>query len=248
LGVGFTKTVAVIGAPGQPLAVGVMVKVTVTGVFVVLVRFPLMFPLPLAAIPVTVVLFLTQLKVVEATFPESTIGVMAAAEQIVWAAGVATALGVGFTKTVAVMGVPGQPFAVGVMVKVTVMGALVVLVKLPLMLPLPLSAIPVTSTVLFLVQLKVVEATFPVSTIGVMAAAEQIVWAAGVATALGVGLTVILKVFVGPVLLIFPFVYVGVTMIVAVTGKDPRFVPVKASISPAPEVASPIDEVLLVHE
>ena len=60
-------------------------------------------------------------------------------------------------------------------VKVTVTGALVVLVKLPLMFILPLAAIPVTDTVLSLVQLKVVEATSPEIAIGVIAVAEQIV-------------------------------------------------------------------------
>lgn len=55
-------TVAVVDVPGQLLAVGVMVKVTVTGVLVVLVNKPLMVPLPLAARPVTVaVLSLVQL-------------------------------------------------------------------------------------------------------------------------------------------------------------------------------------------
>lgn len=62
-------------------------------------------------------------------------------------------VGVGLTSTVAVIGVPGQPFAVGVIVKVTVIGALVVLVSVPLIFPEPLLAIPVTVTVLFLVQL-----------------------------------------------------------------------------------------------
>ena len=75
------------------------------------------------------------------------------AEQMVCEAGVATALGVGFTNTVAVIGVPGQPLAVGVMVKVTVIGANVVFVNAPLILPDPLAAIPVTVAVLFLVQL-----------------------------------------------------------------------------------------------
>ena len=57
-----TKTVAVIGVPGQLLAVGVIVNVTVTAALVVLVKIPVIFPLPLAAIPVTVaVLFLVQL-------------------------------------------------------------------------------------------------------------------------------------------------------------------------------------------
>jgi hypothetical protein len=73
------------------------------------------------------------------------------------------------------MGVPPHPLAVGVIVNVTVSGALVVLVKLPLMSPLPLAAIPVTVPILFLVQLKVVEATFPDKTIVVIAVAEQIV-------------------------------------------------------------------------
>ena len=77
-----------------------MVKVTVTGAAVVLVKLPLMSPLPLAAIPVTdVVLSLVQLKVVPDTLPLSTIVVILSAEQIVCSEGVATASGVGFTKT-----------------------------------------------------------------------------------------------------------------------------------------------------
>lgn len=43
-----------IGVPLQPLAAGVIVKVTVTGVLVVLVSVPEISPAPLAAIPVTV--------------------------------------------------------------------------------------------------------------------------------------------------------------------------------------------------
>ena len=87
----------------------------------------------------------------------------------------AIALGVGFTKTVAVIGVPVQPLAFGVIVKVTVTGAVVVLVSVPVMFPLPLAAIPVTLAVLFLVQLKVVDTTFPVKAIVVMAVPEHIV-------------------------------------------------------------------------
>lgn len=41
-------------------------------------------------------------------------------EQMVCVDGVATTVGVGFINTVAVMAVPVQPFATGVMVKVTV--------------------------------------------------------------------------------------------------------------------------------
>jgi len=61
VGVGLTPTVALIGVPGHPLAVGVMLNVTVTNALVVLVREPVISPLPFAAIPVTVpVLFLVQ--------------------------------------------------------------------------------------------------------------------------------------------------------------------------------------------
>jgi hypothetical protein len=154
VGIGFTITVAVIGVPAQPLADGVMVKVTVTGTVVVLFNIPLIFPVPLAAIPGAVaVLSLVQLYVVPATELVNTIVLIAVPEQMVCDAGVATALGVGFTNTVAVIGVPGQPLAVGVMVNVTVMGANVVFVNAPLILPDPLAAIPVTVPVLFLVQL-----------------------------------------------------------------------------------------------
>ena len=79
------------------------------------------------------------------------------------------------TRTVAVMGAPGHPLAVGVMVKVTVMGALVVLVKVPLIFPEPLAAMPVTVTVLSRIQSNVVPGTLPVSTIVVIVEAEQIV-------------------------------------------------------------------------
>ena len=74
-------------------------------------------------------------------------------EQMVWLEGVATALGVGLTVTVDVRGVPGQLLAVGVMVKVTVIGTLVVLVNEPLMLPLPEATMPVTVPELSRIQL-----------------------------------------------------------------------------------------------
>ena len=115
--------------------------------------------------------------------------VMVAPEQMVCAAGVATTLSDGLTRTLAEMGVPGQLFAVGVMLKNTVMVSLVLLVSVPLMLPLPLAAMPVTEPVLLRVQLYVVPATLPERTIVVMGIPEQTFWEAGVATALGIGLT-----------------------------------------------------------
>lgn len=93
---------------------------------------------------------------------------------------------------------PAQPLAVGVIVNVTVTGAVVVLVNVPLISPAPLAAIPVTATVLSLVQLYTVPATLPVMAIVVIATPEHTVCDDGLATALGVGLTVIVKVFGAP--------------------------------------------------
>lgn len=153
-GLGLTVTVAVMSVPGQPFAVGVMVNVTVTGDNVVLVNTPLMLPLPLAAIPVTVpVLFLVHVYVVPETALLNAMAVILPPEQIGCDDGVAIASGVGFTTTVAVIDEPGQPAPdVGVIVNVTVTGALVVLVNEPLISPLPLAAIPVTAPVLSLVH------------------------------------------------------------------------------------------------
>ena len=119
----------------------------------VLVSVPLILPAPLAAIPVTVpLLSLVQLYTVPVTLPLNTIVVIAVPEHTVCDAGAATALGTGLTTTVAVIGEPTQPLAVGVIVKVTVIAAFVVLVSCPLILPEPLAAMPVTSMVLSLVQ------------------------------------------------------------------------------------------------
>ena len=100
---------------------------------------------------------------------------MPVAEHIVCVGVDVTAFGVGFTITVAVTGVPSQPFECGVIVKVTVTGAEVVLVKLPLISPVPLSSIPVTSSVLSLDQLKVLPETLPDKEIVSMELPEQII-------------------------------------------------------------------------
>ena len=104
-------TVAVTGVPVQPLAVGVIVKVTVTGESVVLVSEPEMLPLPDAAIPVTVaVLSRVQLYVVPLTGPVTAMVVIDPPEQTVCDDGVAELTdGVGLTVIVNVTGAPGQP-------------------------------------------------------------------------------------------------------------------------------------------
>ena len=91
------------------------------------------------------------------------------------------------------IGAPVQLFAVDVMVKVTVIGEAVALVRLPKILPLPLAAIPVTFTVLSLVQLKIVPLTLPDNIMSVILAPEQTVCDGGVATASGAGFTVTIK-------------------------------------------------------
>ena len=130
-------------------------NVTYIGAVVVFVRVPVILPVPLAVMPVTeAVLFLVQLYVVPLAPPLKATGVIVAPEQIVCDDGVATTtLAVGFTSTVVVMGVPVQPFAIGVMVNVTVTDDAVVFVKAPVILPDPLAAMPVTEAVLSLVQL-----------------------------------------------------------------------------------------------
>lgn len=85
--------------------------------------------------------------------PLNVIGVIREPEQIDCDVTDATAFGLGLTVTVAVIGVPAQEADDGVIVKVTVIGALVLLVNVPLILPVPLAAIPVTDAVLSLTQL-----------------------------------------------------------------------------------------------
>jgi hypothetical protein len=192
-GVGFTVIVKVIVGPGQPLAIGVTVIVATSGALVLLVAMKLgMSPLPAGARPMAGLSFV-QLNTVPATGPVKCISDVAEPLQSTWF-GCWLAVGVGFTSTVAVMLGPGQPLAVGIMVNVTNCGMNVLLVSVPAIgVPLPDAAIPVTFTRLSLVHVKVVPATSLVSTIGVIADAEQIVCEDGVAVACGVGLTVIVN-------------------------------------------------------
>jgi len=244
-GVGITSTVAVIEVQGKPAVGGIMVKDTVSGNGLVLVKVPLILPEPLAAIPLTVaVLFLVQLNTVPGMLPVSTIVVIAVPEQMVWLAGVATALGVGLTSTVAVIGAPAQLLAVGVMVKVTSTGARVVLVSVPLILPVPMPGIPVTVPVLSLVQLYVVPLTVLVNTIVVIGTPEHTVCDAGVAVATGVGLTTTVAVMDGPVQVTPPLVKLGVMVKVTVIGADVVLVSVPR-MSPPPEAGIPVTVTVL---
>ena len=80
-----------------------------------------------------------------------------------------------------------------------------------------------------------------------IADAEQIVCDEGVAVACGVGLTVIVNVIGVPVHVTPALVYVGVTVIVAVTGTLVRFTAMNDAILPVPVAASPMLGVLFVQ-
>jgi hypothetical protein len=145
----------------QPFAVPVTVIVAVIVDPVPLVTTNgLMFPVPLAARPMPVLLFV-QVNTVPVVAPENVTAVVVPPSQIAWLA-IAFTVGVGFTVIVNVIAVPAQPLAVvGVTVIVAVIGAAVLLVAVKLgILPWPLATRPMA--VLLLVQLNIVPATVPV--------------------------------------------------------------------------------------
>jgi hypothetical protein len=242
VGVGLTVMVAVIGVPGQLLAVGVIVIVAVIGVEPVFIAVnDGILPLPLAANPMVGSLFV-QAKVVPLTELLKAMDVIAKLLQTVCIDGVATTSGVGLTVIVTVIGVPEQPPAKGVIVIVAVTGVMIGLTAVKDgILPLPEPARPMPE--LLLVQVKVVPLTEPVKTIAVVAVLLQTVCVAGVATALGVGLTVIVAVEGVPK----QPPAKGVIVMVAVTGDVPGLTDVKDGTLPEPEAPSPIEVVLLVQ-
>jgi hypothetical protein len=134
------------------------------------------------------------------------------------------------------------------MVKVTSTGPLVVLVNVPLILPVPLAAMPVAVALLSLTQLNTVPGTVPVITMVVMAVAEQMVCDTGAGVAFGVGFTVMVKLLGVPTQLTPPLVKVGVTVTVPVIGAVPVLVAVKVGNElPAPLPPKPMVILLLVQ-
>jgi hypothetical protein len=122
-GTGLTFTVTVV-VDEQPLAAAVIVNIVVCWLLVMFVKVPLIFPLPLAAMSVTFVVFVrVQVNVVPATLLGlvTTIVVIAEPEHIVCVVeGVANTVGTGFTVTVTSRLAPLQPFDVGTTRYVTV--------------------------------------------------------------------------------------------------------------------------------
>ena len=207
IGSGCTSTVAVIASPAQPSPlVGMIVKVTVWSNPVRLRSVPLISPVPLAAMPVTLTLLsLVQAYVVTAFIPllvVRTIGAMVPLLHIVWLGGVATAIGSGCTSTVAVIASPAQPSPlVGMIVKVTVWSNPVRLRSVPLISPCSAGGYACDIDIVIPVQAYVVTAFIPllvVRTIGAMVPLLHIVWLGGVATAIGSGCTSTVAVIASP--------------------------------------------------
>ena len=115
VGAGFTVTVAVIGVPAHPPAVGVIVYTAVPADVEVALRACEMVEPEEAEAPLTFVCVTVHAKVAPPVLLVRLM-VVVAAEQIVCELGVAVADGAGFTVTVAVIGEPAQEFAVGVIV------------------------------------------------------------------------------------------------------------------------------------
>ena len=153
-------------------------------------------------------------------------------------------MGLGLTNTVTVIELEHPAAVDPVMVKVAVCAILVVLVRFPEIVdPVPLPAMPVRLTVLFLVQLNVVPATLFGLLISIWAivAPEQIVCVAGVAPTVGLGLTVIVAV----VVLEHPAAVDAVMVKVVVCGVLVVLVNVPEIVDPVPVAAMPVRFVVL---
>ena len=88
--------------------------------------------------------------------------------------------------------------------------------SIPLILPTPLAAIPVTLTLLSLVQFKTDPGTLLLFTIVVIAEPEQMTWLDGVAVATGNGLTVAVTGTLGELVQTVPSVYSKFTRLMLV--------------------------------
>jgi len=232
--------VNVMGVPGHPVAVGVTVMVLVTGVVpaLVAVNDPIL-PTPEPAKPMVVLLFV-QLNTVPVTAPVKLMAAVGAPVHNVWFA-TAFTLGPGFTVMVNVMGVPGQPLAVGVTVMVLVTGAVPALVAVKAgIFPTPLPPKPMD--VLLFVQLNTVPVTVPAKFTAVVGVLLHKVWLPTAVT-VGVGFTVMVNVMGVPG---HPLA-VGVTVMVLLIGVVPALVAVNEGSVLDPEAPEPMAGLLLVQ-
>ena len=130
---------------------------------------------------------------------------------------------------------------------VAVTGAVVAFVptKLP-MFPVPLAARPMLAVLFVQLYTMVPPVVGLLKATAVVGAPLHTTWFATAVT-VAVGLTVIVNVDAVPTQLTLPFVYVGVTIIVAVTGAVVAFVPTKLAMLPVPLAARPMLVVLFVQ-
>ena len=151
VGSGFTVIVKFCKGPMQLLACGTTVNVATIGVDpgFAAVKEAIELPLPEAPVP-TVVLLLSQVKVVPVTLDVNTSGVVLLFLQTACDVGVTVIIGVGFTFIVNVFTGPGQVLAVGVTVKLPAVGAVPVLVAVNelIMLPTPDPSTPIVGLLL----------------------------------------------------------------------------------------------------
>lgn len=200
----------------QIYAFGVTVIVAVTGTRPVLTGIKeAIFPLPLDARPIEGLLFV-QVKLVPATGPEKLMIPVGTLLQTMWLAG-RTTLGVAYTTNEKVVELPGQIPFMGVTTIVAITGALVVLIAVnDGIFPLPLVGSPIDGS--SFVQTKEVPLSEPVNATGCAVDPLHNNWLLG-CTTVGDGFTVMVNVCGGPV----QPKWVGVTVIVAVTGVAPAF-------------------------
>lgn len=150
-------------------------------------------------------------------------------------------MGVGLTVMVKVVGVPEQPFAFGVTVRVAIIADIPVLVVVKLgIMPLPEAAKPIDGV--SFVQSKVVPEILPVKEMVPLAAPLHLAKLA-IEFTLGFGLTVMIKVLDKPE----QELAIGLIVIVAVKGVVPVFIAVNAGIEFVPEAGIPILVLLAVQ-
>lgn len=161
------------GVPIQPAADGVTVMVAVTGLLLLLIAVkPVIFPVPLAARPIDVLLFV-QVKEVPLTAPVKLMALVIAPLHTIWLAGCTTS-GVGLTVIVNTTGGAVHKAVEAVTEILAVTGALPVLMAVNAgIFPTPLAARPMD--VLLFVQLKAVPAKEPEKFIAFVAAPLHIV-------------------------------------------------------------------------
>ena len=163
--------------------------------------------------------------------------------QTTWLAGWITSP-VGLTVIVKVLVGPVQltpPLVkVGVTTTVATTGVVPVLTAVnEAMLPVPNAKSPIDGVSFVQAYVVVPPVLFVPKIIAEVLVLLQTTWLAGWITS-PVGLTVIVKVLVGPVQLTPPLVNVGVTTIVAITGAVPVLVAVNEAMLPVPEAAKPM--------